>query len=198
MKKLNGDVEFNIGINMNDINERIEELRGKLQINQFDLENECVNQPIIYDEVGQLATDAKSNARLSKDNLDYTKASIEMEIRSNPEKFGIAKITESSVDAAVKTDQRYIDASVNYINAQKLADSLTILLSAAEQRKSMIKDLVSLYIYSYYQQQYSGGMHNEIKQIEGATTEEIINKRKEIAKQRRDEIFGNEVPNERE
>jgi hypothetical protein len=177
----------------------INDLRGRLQINQFDLENECVNQPELYDEVGQLATEAKSFARSAKDNLDYTRAMVESEIRKNPESFGVVKVTESSVDAAVTIDQRYVDASRKYIDAQRLSDSLSVLQSAAEQRKSMIKDLVSLYIYSYYQKQQSADMGGERKNVESSTVDEIVAKRREMASQRRGLLSEDEeIPNERE
>ena len=179
--------------------DKITDLRGRLQINQFDLETECVNQPVLYDEVGQLATDAKSCARSAKDELDYIKAFIESEVRKNPEKFGVAKVTESSVNAAVTINQRYVDASRKYIDAQRLSDSLTVLQFAAEQRKSMIKDLVSLYIYAYYQQQQSVNMSTEQKYVENATVDEIVARRREIAKQREGLLSEDEeIPSERE
>lgn len=148
----------------------LEALRARLQINQYDLDVECVNQPHLYDEVGQMATEARGVARKLKSDLDLVRAETSAKIRKNPEEFVSGKVTEGSIESAIIMDGEYQKALRYYEDAQQVADAFNVLQSAVEQRKSMIKDLVSLFVYSYYSSMQSSGMDKERAANNGDTT----------------------------
>jgi hypothetical protein len=163
----------------------LEELKKKLSIDQYGLETECTGQPELYETAGELMVNAKSAARTSKDYLDFVKADLSFKIRSNP---------ENGVDSTVVVQHEYRKAQAEYIEAQELADSFSVLLTAVEQRKSMLKDLVTLFVYNYYSDTHE--MSSERQAMNPVTKEQIINKRREAARDRQSNK--DEVPEEEE
>lgn len=165
---------------------QLNDLRKRLPIDPFDLETECVNQPVMYAEVGELATEARSTAKLAKDKLEYTKADLSFKIRKEPGKYGVEKITEASVEAAVTLQPEYQTVSTAVIEAQRIADSFGILQESVGQRKSMIRDLVTLFVFKYYSTQHEMGQDkHQVGEVSGEVTkEEILKKRAELAEHR--------------
>lgn len=133
-----------------DILEVLKQLRTRLEIDEYALEKECRDQPLLYAEIGELYVEAKGEARLAKEAVDFTKAELDSQIRSNPEKYGVIKITEGAISSAVLRNEEYGYKNKDYLDKQQIVDAFQILLSSAEQRKSMLRDLASLYIYNYY------------------------------------------------
>lgn len=165
---------------------QLNDLRNRLRIDPFDLETECVWQPSMYAEVGELATEARSAAKLAKDKLEYTKADLSFKIRKEPGKYGVDKITEASVEAAVILQSEYQTTSTTVIEAQRIADAFGILQESVGQRKSMIRDLVTLFVFKYYSAQHEMGQDkHQAGEVSGEVTkEEILKKRAELAEQR--------------
>lgn len=161
---------------------KLNELKSKLDINPFALEDECVNQPSLYAEVGELASEAKSVAKQMREHVEYVKAELSSSIRKDPESHGVGKVTEASVEAAIVLDAEYQRSVAESIDAQRISDSFNVLQSAVEQRKSMLKDLVTLFVYNYYSGRQD--MTNESTNIGSVTKDQIIQKRREVAEQR--------------
>jgi len=150
--------------------EKLDELRQRLIINQYDLDGECVSQPALYDEVGQFAVDAKSNSREKKNALEFTRASLSSTIRKSPDAHVSGKVTEASIEVAIVTNEEYRKALNEYENAQRTSDAFIVLQAAVEQRKSMIKDLTSLFVYSYFSSMQASGMDKERVKSRGEAT----------------------------
>lgn len=166
--------------------ERLSSLRQRLAIDQYNLEDECVGQPSLYAEVGDLATEARSIAKKAKDSLDFTRADLSFKIRKEPGKYGVEKVTEASIESAVIIQKEYQQAATAVIETQKVADAFGVLQESVGQRKSMLKDLVSLYIYNYYMSKAEmGGEKRQVNEVETEVTQKaIMKKRAEIATQR--------------
>jgi hypothetical protein len=100
---------------------------------------------------------------------------LKKDARQNPGKFGIAKITESALDEAIRVHGDYREAVKKYSEAQYLSDCASVLLTAVEQRKSMIKDVVSLTIHELYtaQQDMSSERSSLVKAEAKATEDDI-------------------------
>jgi len=131
--------------------ESLNHFRQHLPINQFSLEQECLQQAALYEEIGEWVSSVRADAKRSKEHLDFIKADLSLKIRKNPETYGLSgKVTEGSIDAVITTSNEYQGAVTTYIEADKLANEASVLLAAVEQRKSMLRDLVRLFIYSYY------------------------------------------------
>lgn len=135
---------------MSDLSARLQGFRSALRIDGSKLGEECLGQAVLYNQIGELVSEIKRTARTSKDTLDFTEARLKKEARANPGQFGIQKVTEAALDEAVKTHDEYRSAQKEYGDAQYLADCAAVLLTSAEQRKSMLKDAVSMAIHELY------------------------------------------------
>jgi hypothetical protein len=175
--------------------EVLDELKTKLPINQFQLELECTNQPSLLAEVGEIASAARAEAKRSKEHLEYVRADLSTKIRKNPETYGLSKATEGAIDSAVTLQKEYQEASSKAIDDVQMADLLSIFQSSVEQRKSLIRDLVSLYIYNYYSNQ---NLSKEGGSAGGVTEEQILNARNQNAKERGEDRVEREIDEEKQ
>ena len=140
-----------------ELRETISNCRSMLSINPMELDVECRNQPEKFEMVGQLATRAKALSRKAKDQLDYTESDLKSKVRKDPVKFGLVKVTEGGVTETVEIQKELQDAKREYIELSQLADGFSVLVNSMEQRKAMLRDLVSLYIHKYYSNQSLSG-----------------------------------------
>lgn len=132
------------------LSDRLREFKARLPINRTRLDEECAGQAVLYNEIGEFVAELKRDARTAKDNVEFEHSQLRKKFRENPGAFGIAKLTESSLEDAVVTDPQYRQALSAYAEAQYLADMASTLIAAAEERKSMIKDAVTLFVHEYY------------------------------------------------
>ena len=131
---------------MEDLTEKIRDFKSRIGIDPFNLSQECERQPILYSEIGDVASQARSVVRRAKDNLDYVIAEIRADIRLKPENYGLTKVTEGALDSAAILSKPVVDAKLSLREAEEISDVLGILVTTADQRKSMIRDMVKLYI----------------------------------------------------
>jgi len=131
----------------------LSDLRAKLPIDQFELEKECCQQPITYDEVGEWVASVKAVARVAKEHVSFVESDLTLRIRKNPEEFGLpdGKPTVDTVLASVKVNPEYKQAFEDYIEADRLSNEAATLLESVAQRKSSVRDLVRLYIAHNYE-----------------------------------------------
>lgn len=132
----------------------LSDLREKLPIDQFELERECCQQPIVYDEVGEWVASIKAKSKIAKEHVSFVESDLTLRIRKNPEDFGLkkdAKPTVDAVTASIKVSPEYRQAFEDYVEADKLANEAATLLESVGQRKSSVRDLVRLYIAHYYE-----------------------------------------------
>jgi hypothetical protein len=124
-------------------------VRSRLLIDGYQLIEECKKQPAFYEEVSSELAEIKHAAKKAKAVVEFTKAELERAIRKDPEKFDMVKTTETAIIAAVTIQDEYQDALTKQRDAERLVDSVQACVFAVEQRKSMIRDLVSLFTYNY-------------------------------------------------
>jgi len=152
-----------------------DDIKQRIKIDKNNLSNECVNQPIMYSEIGEMATKAKSQARRAKDFYELVVARKKTDIRANAEKYGITKVTEGAIDAITIQNGEVQGALVSLRDAEEISEALSILLGAGEQRKAMIRDLVTLYVYEYYS---NTDMKGDERDSIDSTKQRITNLRK--------------------
>jgi len=160
----------------------LNELKKKLPIDIYNLEEECRNQPVLHQEVSEAVADAKRRAKTAAKHVEFVKADLLNRIRREPEKYGLSKVTETSVDAAAVVQPVYQEAIRKMLDAEEYASALAGLEVAMMQRKSMLNDEVALFLKSYYTTQEMVG---EVKSLDKVTEEQIIAKRIRRAKQRK-------------
>jgi len=159
----------------------LNELKKKLPIDIYNLEEECRNQPALHQEVSEAVADAKRRAKAAAKHVEFVKADFLIKIRREPEKYGLSKVTEASVDAVAVVQPAYQEAIKKMLDAEEYASALAGLEVSMMQRKSMLNDEVSLFLKSYYTAQEMTG---EMKALGEVTEKQIIAKRISRAKQR--------------
>jgi len=139
--------------------EVLEGFRERLPLDRIELEKECCDQAIVYDEIGSWVAEIRSRAKTAKEHVSFVEADLSLKIRKNPANFGLPadkKPTEGTIVSTVTIHEDYQKAVGDYIEADRFANEVAVLLTAAEQRKSGLRDLVRLYINNYYSQDDTG------------------------------------------
>lgn len=132
-----------------------EGIKSRLLIDEYDLVEECKKQPALYEEASTDFAQIKAEAKKAKSFLEFTKAKLERSIRHDPERYDLGKITETVVAATVIVQDEYQDAVTKLREAEELSDSIQACVLAVEQRKSMIRDLVTLFDRDYRNSEFS-------------------------------------------
>lgn len=168
-------MDKHIEVELEELQNCLLDYKDMLPIDSMQLDEECRRQPEKFDIIGQIATQAKSLARKAKDTLDYIEAKIKSDVRKNPESFGIVgKVTNDAVNETVVIQDELRQAKQDYIDISRIADSFSILVNSMEQRKAMLRDLVSLYVHKYY---YNQELMGEQKSLDKDFEEEIAEQR---------------------
>lgn len=162
--------------------EQIKEFKEKLPVNKHQLDVECSQQAPLYNEVGELVKSLKHSARVAKDHLEFVKAKIKDDMRRNPGKYGMAKTTVDAIEDACVVSEEYQTALTKYSEDQYLSDLGEVTLEATGQRKSLIRDAVTLFVHEYYMT--SQDMSSQKREISNVSEEEILKHRRDTAQQR--------------
>jgi len=170
---------------LQEIKDKLETFRQQLPINQFQLELACIDQPVLYDEVGQLVTEWRSMEKMANDKLSFIHADQSARIRTSPEKYGVTKITEGSVESAILLTREYQEAVKDKTEIEKIVGYLKTLQTALDHRKSELNNLVQLWVHNYYSKLQD--MDIERKTVGEITEQQIVQERIKNAKRRNEE-----------
>lgn len=119
-----------------------------IDLNQLDVE--WMNQATTFMKYSELAADLKAIADRAKQNLDVVRAELDLEIRADPESFGLLKITESTVSSTIIGEKRYKDAFEKYISDKHDFDIMSAAVRAFDHKKSALENLVKLHGASWF------------------------------------------------
>ncbi len=114
------------------------------------LDREWVKQPRLRMHYGRMLADAKMDLAKSKDALEVVEAELDQSMRMSPKKFGLEKITEGAIKAAILTQSEYQEASQELISNQHAVDIMTAAVAAVDHKKAALEDLVRLRLADYY------------------------------------------------
>lgn len=121
-----------------------------IRIDEMALDVEWLEQANLMRKYTQIAADTKRDAAAAKEYVDWVKASLDKDIRANPDSFGIDKINNDVVNATILLQQQYQDAATAYNDARYEQDVASGVVSAFEQRKTALENLVKLLGQSYF------------------------------------------------
>ncbi len=127
-----------------------QEAEFDVSINEHRLDKEWVNQPKKYYDCAIQLAEAKREVEECKNKIEVIKADLDKEIRSNPEEFDIAKITESVISATIVLQSEYRNAMKGLVTARYNASMIEAGVSALDHRKRALENLVSLQLANYY------------------------------------------------
>ena len=119
-------------------------------IDPANLDIEAVRQAELFYRYSVRSIQARTEMDQKKFALELLEAKLQLRIRNEPEKFGLAKATEASINATVKCRDSYQSAFSEYLGACERAAMLDKACKALEQKKSMIETLCKLHGQQYF------------------------------------------------
>lgn len=126
------------------------EYEKDLEIDKYALDAECMDQPRRFIHWAEALAEASSVRDRMDQSLDVTLAQTEMKVRKDPTAYGLEKVTDASVKALVTIDPFVVKAEELLIQAKHRVNILFAAKEAFEQRKSMLENLVKLFLSGYW------------------------------------------------
>jgi hypothetical protein len=121
-----------------------------ITIDDSALDIEWLEQPKLMLKYAQYAAQTSMERDILKERVDVVKAELDAEIRTNPEKFGLAKITEGAVFNTILVQKEYQQIMKDYLQSKYEADVAKGAVNAFEHRKNALENLVKLFGQQYF------------------------------------------------
>jgi len=127
-----------------------EELRGLVSIDPTQLDQACADQPVLFMEVMDLASEAKASAKSAKYAWERTQAEVIIDYRTGKIPTDV-KLTETSLISLGIMHEKTMEAKEAQITAERYASKCDGLVSAYDHRRSMLTSEVTLQTTGYFQ-----------------------------------------------
>lgn len=121
-----------------------------VEINLHQIDKAIEDQPTLVYRYGQQLADSKLRFAEAKAAVDVAFAELALDIRKNPQNYGIGKVTDAVVDAAINNDAGYQATVKDKYFAQYEVDQLSALVEALNHRKSCIEAAVKAHGQMYF------------------------------------------------
>ena len=121
-----------------------------VSIDETALDVEWLQQSNLMYKYSRYQAETKKAMDEAKERLDFIRAKVEMDIRANPENYGLSKVTESAIASTILLQPEYQEASKKYIEAKYENDVATAAVRAIDQKKTALENLVKLLSVSYF------------------------------------------------
>ena len=121
-----------------------------IRIDPTALDVEWLEQPELMRKYAQHVAEMEKLRDAAKERLDVGKARIEMEIRNDPKKFGLEKVTEGSVQSTILLQDEYRQLVQEYNDSKYEYGVAVAAVRAVDQRKTALENLVKLLTASYF------------------------------------------------
>lgn len=122
----------------------------RLEIDPLRLEEEWQQHPSQYGYWAEKAVGAQDAMDRAKAAFEKTSSTLDAELRSNPDDYGIKKATEAELRAALARQPEYIAAQSSYFDTKKEYNQSQAALASLEHRKRALSMLVELFVKDYY------------------------------------------------
>jgi len=121
-----------------------------INIDEQALDVEWLEQPRITLQYAKWVADLEERKDRAKELVEVMKAELDKDIRSNPDKYGLAKITEGAVQNTIILQPEYREAQEAYIEAKHESDIAKAAMRAVDTKKMALENLVKLFGLSYF------------------------------------------------
>ncbi len=155
-----------------------DELRHKLRIDKHALDDEVEHQPELYGEVAEAASLAKSQIESLEEQIKELEADIDTQARADAETEG-DRITENAIKAIIASDQDRKEMVIKLLDARYMQRRLEALTTSFRHRSYALRDMVDLFLASYYSSRSASGMHEDKKDAEVDRISGKMNERRE-------------------
>lgn len=114
------------------------------------LDVECTQQADLFFRYAEQAIKASSEVDRQRFGLKVLEAKLQARVREDPEHYGVVKVTEAAIDAAVKTHPKYTAAVDGLLTAQEVSSLLDIARETMQMKKGMLEALIKLHGQQYF------------------------------------------------
>ena len=121
-----------------------------ISIDESALDVEWLRQPELMGKYTKIQAKAQRNYDLIAEELKSLRADLDKSIRKNPEKYKIDKLTEGSVDSAIRSRSSYKQKKTELIEAQYEWNTANGMVSAFHQKKASLENEVKLFGMDYF------------------------------------------------
>lgn len=121
-----------------------------IKIDETSLDLEWLDQPVKMLQITTAQAEAQRDMEKIQDRLELIKAELDKEIRTDPDKFGITKITEGAIQAAILSMKIYKEINEQLIQARFENNVLKGAVKSFEQRRDALENLVRLHGSQYF------------------------------------------------
>jgi len=125
-------------------------IQEEIRIEPNELHLELIRQPQLFLKYAEDYVQACTFRDEIKNKIEYEEARLSAEIRANPERFGVERVTEGSIASAILIQESMIEIKRQYLEAKEAADRLGAFKETIQQRKVALENLVSLWIAKYW------------------------------------------------
>jgi len=122
----------------------------ELEVNVNELDKEWVRQPGLFFRYASMLADARQELEAAKGDFELAKAEADQEVRTNPQSYGISKVTEGAISAVVPTLEACRKARDRVSKAKHQVDVLEAMVGALEHKKKALERLVELFLAGYF------------------------------------------------
>lgn len=122
-----------------------------VQINESALDLEWLNQPSLTFEYARNAALAEDRRDRAKEALELCKAEIDEDVRKNPSKYKLEKVTDKAIESITMQDKEYKQKNDAYLTAKfELNVANGAMKAIGDMRKAALENLVKLIGQQYF------------------------------------------------
>jgi len=125
-------------------------IREDLTINPMNLDQDWANLPVLFHSYSECVEEIDGELKSEKAKLELLSATTERAIRASPSDFGIEKISESAVKAALATQNPLNQIREEILRLDKEKKIYQAACNSLSYKKDSLKALVTLYGMEYY------------------------------------------------
>lgn len=121
-----------------------------IEIIPDELDIQWIEQPRLMFKYAKLSAEASREWDQAKEKLALVRAQLDNAIRNKPSAYKLDKVTEGSVAACILQQDGYELANAELIEAQYQFNIVRAAISALENKKAALENLVKLYGQQYF------------------------------------------------
>jgi hypothetical protein len=127
-----------------------EEIKKDLELDMYRLDEGWLDLPAIMLKWNTELVENEMTSRQSKIELEQLRATLDARMRENPGEYGIQKVTEATITAAITIHPSVIEETFKFNKADKRAKELRAYCLAIEAKRKALEGLTQLYSTGYF------------------------------------------------
>jgi hypothetical protein len=121
-----------------------------MRIDAESLDYEWLRQADLYAKYGRMKATAMRRHDQLNAEFDLMSAELDSKVRSAPEKYGIAKITETAIKSSILCVPEYQEKLTQIRDAALEVELLAVAIRTLEHKRSALENLVRLAVSNYF------------------------------------------------